>query len=153
MVDPERPAVDPERRAIDPERPAADPDRRAIDPERPAVVDRLLSRREKHRTRSRVYRGVWVVFGFIVVAIGILIAPLPGPGPIIVIPLGLAMLALEFVWAERLLTRALIYGERARSEAAGLSRPAQIMVVALIVGAFTTYVVLAILYEIPYLPG
>ncbi len=124
-----------------------------VDPERPAIVEKLLSRRELHRKRSRIYRGVWILLGFIVIAAGLLIAPLPGPGPLIVVPLGLAMLALEFVWAERLLTRALIYGERARSEAAGLSRPAQIMVVALIVGAFTTYVVLAILYEIPYLPG
>ena len=124
-----------------------------VDPERPAIVERLLSRREQHRRRSRAYRGVWVVLGFIVIAAGILIAPLPGPGPLIVVPLGLAMLALEFVWAERLLTRALLYGERARAGAASLPRPAQIMVAALIVGAFTTYVVLAILYEIPYLPG
>ncbi len=123
------------------------------DPEPPAIVERLLSRREKHRTRSRIYRGVWVVLGFIVIVAGILIAPLPGPGPLIVVPLGLAMLALEFVWAERLLTRALVYGERARAGAQGLSRPVQIMVGALAVGVFTTYVVLAILYEIPYLPG
>ncbi|MGI8439711.1 MAG: PGPGW domain-containing protein [Thermoleophilaceae bacterium] len=124
-----------------------------VDPERPAIVDRLLSRREQHRRRSRIYRGAWVVLGFVVIAAGILIAPLPGPGPLIIVPLGLAMLALEFVWAERLLTRALIYAERARAGASDLSRPAQIMVAALIVGAFTTYVVLAILYEIPYLPG
>jgi uncharacterized protein (TIGR02611 family) len=123
------------------------------EPEQPAIVKRLLSQRERHKRRSRVYRGGWIVLGFIVIAAGILIAPLPGPGPLIVVPLGLAMLALEFVWAERLLTTTLVYGEKAKEGASSLSRPVQIMIGALIIGAFTVYIVLAVLYELPYLPG
>ncbi len=123
------------------------------DPQPPAIVERLLNQRERHKRRSRFYRGGWVVLGFIVIAAGLLIAPLPGPGPLIIVPLGLAMLALEFVWAERLLTKALVYGERAKEGASSLSRPVQIMIGALIVGAFTVYIVLAVLYELPYLPG
>ena len=32
---------------------------------------------------------------------GVLIAPLPGPGPVILIPIGLGLLATEFIWARR----------------------------------------------------
>ena len=42
------------------------------------------------------------VLGGVVVAIGIVLIPFPGPGWAIVI-LGLAILALEFAWAQRLL--------------------------------------------------
>ena len=123
------------------------------DVEPPAIVKRLLSQRERHKRRSRIYRGIWIVLGFIVIVAGLLIAPLPGPGPLIIVPLGLAMLALEFVWAERLLTHALMYGEKAKEGASSLSRPVQIMIGALIVGTFTVYIVLVVLYELPYLPG
>ncbi|MDX6611006.1 MAG: hypothetical protein QOD75_192 [Blastocatellia bacterium] len=45
------------------------------------------------------------VIGFTVLLIGVVMIVLPGPA-IIVIPLGLAILATEFVWAQRLLKRA-----------------------------------------------
>ena len=44
------------------------------------------------------------VIGSTVVAIGVLMLVLPGPG-LIVLPAGLAILALEFEWARRWLTR------------------------------------------------
>jgi tellurite resistance protein TerC len=40
--------------------------------------------------------------GFVVVAVGVALIVLPGPA-ILVIPLGLAILATEFPWAEKLL--------------------------------------------------
>jgi uncharacterized protein (TIGR02611 family) len=45
------------------------------------------------------------VVGFLVVLIGLVLIPLPGPGWLIVFA-GLAILAREYVWAERLLNHA-----------------------------------------------
>ena len=50
-------------------------------------------------------RSVVAVIGFTVLLIGLAMVVLPGPA-VIVIPLGLAILATEFVWARRLLEKA-----------------------------------------------
>lgn len=50
-------------------------------------------------------RAAIVVGGFALLALGIALIPLPGPGFLVIIA-GLALLAKEFVWAERLLHRA-----------------------------------------------
>lgn len=50
-------------------------------------------------------RAIVAVVGFTVLLIGIAMIVLPGPA-FIVIPLGLAILATEFVWAAKLLKRA-----------------------------------------------
>lgn len=48
-------------------------------------------------------RRLWVLIaGTTVIVLGILISPLPGPGLSVLGPLGLAILASEFVWARRL---------------------------------------------------
>jgi uncharacterized protein (TIGR02611 family) len=62
----------------------------------------------RHRVRStrigRLARRVAVGFiGAVVVIIGLFLIPLPGPGWLIVLA-GLAILAIEFAWARRLLT-------------------------------------------------
>lgn len=55
--------------------------------------------------RSRAYRIGFAAAGFLVLVGGIVLSlPLvPGPG-FVLIAIGLGMLALEFLWAERLLT-------------------------------------------------
>ena len=60
-------------------------------------------------------RIIIVVIGFTVLLLGLVMAvPLvPGPG-ILVIPVGLAILALEFVWARKLLKRFKAEGARFR---------------------------------------
>ena len=50
-------------------------------------------------------RAVVAVMGFTVLLIGGAMILLPGPA-VVVIPLGLAILATEFVWARRLMARA-----------------------------------------------
>jgi uncharacterized protein (TIGR02611 family) len=50
-------------------------------------------------------KAIVAVVGFTVLLIGIAMIVLPGPA-FIVIPLGLAILATEFVWAKRLLKKA-----------------------------------------------
>lgn len=48
-------------------------------------------------------RRLWVLIaGTTLIVVGILISPLPGPGLSVLGPLGLAILASEFVWARRL---------------------------------------------------
>jgi uncharacterized protein (TIGR02611 family) len=74
---------------------------------REQFVERLRERRERHRERHRLIRVAAVIFGFIVLLAGAVMAvPLvPGPG-LLVMAVGLGILALEFAWAERLLERA-----------------------------------------------
>lgn len=63
-----------------------------------------------------VWRGVVLLVGLLIVGIGILLLPLPGPGWVIIF-LGLGVLAAEFPWARRLLTRARGYYERIKERA------------------------------------
>jgi uncharacterized protein (TIGR02611 family) len=70
------------------------------------MIDRLEERREHHAQRHKLYRiGFGIAAALILLAGIILSLPLvPGPGlPLVAV--GLAMLALEFAWAERLLRR------------------------------------------------
>lgn len=54
------------------------------------------------RTLGQVKRLVVVVIGFTILAAGVAMIVLPGPA-VVVIPVGLAVLATEFIWARRLL--------------------------------------------------
>ena len=74
-----------------------------------AVLDRIEHRREIHKQLHWVPRVIVVTFGFLVLLAGLAMLVLPGPA-IIVIPIGLAILSLEFLWAEMLLDRALESG-------------------------------------------
>ena len=58
------------------------------------------------RNRSRQLRRIAIaIAGVSVLALGLALVVVPVPGTsIVVIPLGLAILAKEFAWAERLLT-------------------------------------------------
>jgi tellurite resistance protein TerC len=66
-------------------------------------------------------RIVVAIVGFTVVLIGVAMIILPGPS-FIVILLGLAILATEFVWAERLLTKAKAYFDKQRQRVADKMR-------------------------------
>lgn len=54
------------------------------------------------KTLGQAKRLVVTVIGFTVLAAGIAMIVLPGPA-IVVIPIGLALLATEFIWARKLL--------------------------------------------------
>lgn len=62
-------------------------------------------------------RIVVAIVGFSVLLVGIAMIALPGPA-FIVIPLGLAILATEFVWAHKLLEKAKSYFEKQRQRVA-----------------------------------
>jgi len=55
-------------------------------------------------TLQRARRVIKIVIGFTVLLVGLLMLALPGPA-VVVIPLGLGILATEFVWARNLLKR------------------------------------------------
>ena len=66
-------------------------------------------------------RAIVAVIGFTVLLVGIVMIVLPGPA-FIVIPLGLAILATEFVWAEALLKKARGYFEKGKERLTGKSK-------------------------------
>ena len=54
------------------------------------------------RTLGHAKRLIVMVIGFTILAVGIAMIVLPGPA-VVVIPVGLALLATEFIWARKLL--------------------------------------------------
>jgi uncharacterized protein (TIGR02611 family) len=56
------------------------------------------------KTYNQAKRLIVAVLGFSLLVVGIAMIVLPGPA-IVVIPLGLAILATEFVWARKLLVK------------------------------------------------
>ena len=123
----------------------------AVEPDKPELIRRLAERRERHRERSRIYRAAFAAAGFTVTLAGIVMLVTPGPA-LAVIPVGLAMLALEFVWAERALEQALRRADAAKRkavEATPMQRILSGIATALAVGAC---VAAALVWDIPLLP-
>jgi uncharacterized protein (TIGR02611 family) len=96
------------------------------DPSKPRIVQRLEAQRERHRQRGFVVRMLYTIVGFGLLIVGLLMLVLPGPA-LVVIPLGLAVLSLEFVWAEGLLERTLTHAETARRKASETTRTQRIL--------------------------
>jgi uncharacterized protein (TIGR02611 family) len=116
------------------------------------MKERLAERREAHARRGRIYRIGFAIAGATVTLAGLTMLVTPGPA-FVVIPIGLAMLALEFAWAERLLDRALDQAEIAARKAAETTTAQRILggvaAVLAIGAAFTAW----LLWEIPLIPG
>jgi uncharacterized protein (TIGR02611 family) len=116
------------------------------------MKERLAERRESHLQRSRFYRIGFTIVGATVTLAGIAMLVTPGPA-LVIIPIGLAMLALEFAWAERMLDRALDRAEIAARKAAEATRTQRIL------GAIATALAIAaavtawLVWEIPLIPG
>jgi len=118
---------------------------------KPRIVQRLEAQRKRHRQRGFLVRMLYTIMGFTVLAAGLLMLVLPGPA-LIVIPIGLALLSLEFVWAEGLLERCLVHADNARRRAqqtTAMQRVCSAIIAALAVGIV---VVWGILGDIPLLP-
>lgn len=69
-------------------------------------VERELGFRDRYIRRNRTTHAAWrvvvAVVGGAIIVTGVVLLPLPGPGWLIIFA-GLAVLASEFVWAQRLL--------------------------------------------------
>ena len=121
--------------------------------DRPELVVKLQERKERHKQRNIVYRAAVVVAGVLIVAAGVVMS-LPGaPGPgIVTILLGLGFLALEFDRAERLLERAIIWGDRAAERAEQTTTKQRVVAGVVTAVAVAAFAVAAILWDIPLVP-
>lgn len=120
-------------------------------PEPPKVVRKLRAKQETHKEHGVVYRGLFVVVGLTLLLGGIAMLALPGPA-FVVIPIGLAILALEFAWADRLLEKALLQADAAKQKAANTGKTTKILSGVATALGIAAFVVVAILYDIPVLP-
>jgi uncharacterized protein (TIGR02611 family) len=98
----------------------------ATQSDRPTVVERLQAQRDRHSRRPRPIRALYVVAGFTILCAGLVMLVTPGPA-FVVIPFGLALLSLEFAWAEALLDRALQKSEQAKQRAARSTRAERVL--------------------------
>jgi uncharacterized protein (TIGR02611 family) len=117
------------------------------------MAESLHERRERHVQRSRPYRAAIVLVGFVVVLAGIVLSGpgVPGPG-FLVILIGLAILALEFDWAESLMNRALAYADRAGDRASDMSTRSKVLTTLFAAAAAAAFIAAAIAWDIPVLP-
>jgi uncharacterized protein (TIGR02611 family) len=113
--------------------------------------ERLAERREEHVRKGTFYRVVFAVAGVIVTLAGLAMLVTPGPA-FVIIPIGLAMLALEFAWAERALDHALDKAEQAERKARETTRAQRLMAAGAGVLAVAAFVAAAIVWDIPVLP-
>ncbi len=120
-------------------------------PRKRRLLDGVRERREKHLERSRIVRVVVAIFGFLVVLAGLAMLVLPGPG-LLVIAIGLGILALEFVWAERLLERTVDKMDEAADAVKRSSRKQQALGVAVLALGAAGLVAAAVLWDLPLLP-
>ena len=121
--------------------------------DRPELLVKLQERKERHKERHPISRAGVVVFGFLLVLVGIVLSGpgVPGPG-FLVILLGLGFLALEFDRAERLLEKAIVFGDKLADRAEETTTAERVtggIAAALAIGAF---VAAALLWDIPLLP-
>jgi uncharacterized protein (TIGR02611 family) len=120
-------------------------------PGEPALVRKLRERQAEHKQRGRIYRFAFVAVGLVVLGVGIAMLALPGPA-FVVIPIGLAILSLEFAWAEHLLEKALVKGEEAKRKAQEATRAQKILSGLAIACAAAAALAAALLWDIPYVP-
>jgi uncharacterized protein (TIGR02611 family) len=115
-------------------------------------IQKLHERRERHQDRHKVIRAGVVVVGVLITLAGVVMTgPVPGPG-FLVIPIGLALLALEFTWAERLLERAVIWADDAKEKAERRSKGEKIASGVAVAVGIAAFVTAAILWDIPLIP-
>lgn len=119
--------------------------------DKPSLVERLQSQRERHLQRSRPVRVLYIVTGFTVLLIGLIMLVTPGPA-FVLIPIGLAILSLEFVWAETMLQHAIEQAEKAKQKASETTATQRVLTgIATILGC-AAIGVWAIWGDIPVLP-
>jgi uncharacterized protein (TIGR02611 family) len=118
---------------------------------RPKLIERLEARRATHRERGRLFRIGFGIVGALVLLGGLIMLVTPGPA-FVLIPIGLAMLSLEFVWAERLLEKSLEQAQIAQEKAAQTTRTQRILGVIAGALAIAACILAVIWWDIPILP-
>ena len=114
-------------------------------------LDGAKERRERHRERSKLIRAGVVLVGFVLLVTGLVMIPLPGPG-LLVTAAALALLALEFVWAERLLERTVDHMNDASDRVRRAGRAQQVILGLVGVLVAAAVVTAAYAWNIPLVP-
>ena len=118
---------------------------------RPKLIEKLEARRATHRDRGRFYRIGFALVGAAILIGGVIMLVTPGPA-FVLIPIGLAMLSLEFVWAEKLVEGAREQAQIAQAKAAQTTRTQRILVGIAGVLAAAACVLAVLWWDIPLLP-
>ena len=118
---------------------------------RPKIVERLEAQRERYKERSRIVRVAFAIAGFTIFLGGVVMLVTPGPA-FVLIPIGLAILSLEFTWAERLLDRSLDEAAKAQQKAAETTTAQRVFTGVAAALAAAAFVAWAIWGDIPLLP-
>src|SRR4051812_6036167 len=117
----------------------------------PSLVERLRAQRERHLERSKIVRFWVTIAGFTILFLGVAMLLLPGPA-FAVIPIGLAILSLEFAWAGRLLEKALIQAEKAKESAKQTTGAQRVAVAVAVALGIAAAVFASVMWEIPIVP-
>ena len=117
----------------------------------PRLVQKLQDKRATHKDRHVIVRVAFVVAGLILLLGGVAMMVLPGPA-FLVIPIGLAMLSLEFCWAGRLLDKSLVKADQAKDKAANASRTSKALTAGGVACGAVAAVVVVLAYDVPYVP-
>lgn len=90
------------------------------------VDDQIEKASRLYRGHGRVFQVMWVLVALVVVLTGIAMIVFPGPVTV-VLPFGLAMLAVVFGWARRLLLASVRTGVAAKNLVGDASRTAKVL--------------------------
>jgi uncharacterized protein (TIGR02611 family) len=118
---------------------------------RPKLIERLEARRATHRERGLLFRLGFGVLGALVLLAGLVMLVTPGPA-FVLIPIGLAMLSMEFVWAERLLAKSLEQAAVAQQKAAQTTRTQRMLAAIATLLAIAAAVLAVLWWDVPLLP-
>lgn len=114
-------------------------------------AEKLAEKRERYESRGRVYRVLFLTTGAIITLGGIAMLVLPGPA-LVVIPIGLAMLSMQFAWAENALEKALEQAEKASNQAKDASRGQKIAAGLATAAGIAAVIAWAVIGDIPLVP-
>ena len=115
------------------------------------LIDRLELRRAIHRDRHPLFRIAFGAAGMVVTLAGVIMLVTPGPA-FVLIPIGLAMLSMEFVWAERLLVKSLEQAAVAQEKAAQTTRTQRVLAAIATLLAIAAAVLVVLWWDVPLLP-
>jgi uncharacterized protein (TIGR02611 family) len=115
------------------------------------LIERLELRRATHRERHPLFRIAFGVGGAVVTLAGLVMLVTPGPA-FVLIPIGLAMLSMEFVWAERLLVKSLEQAAVAQEKAAQTTTTQRILAAIATLLAIAAIVLAVLWWDVPLLP-
>ena len=118
---------------------------------RPKLIERLELQRATHRERHVLFRFAFGMTGVLILTAGLIMLVTPGPA-FVLIPIGLAMLSMEFVWAERLLAKSLEQAAVAQEKAARTTRRERILAALAGLLALAAVALAVLWWDIPLLP-